>query len=224
MPSKLKSQLYLQLADKINQFNEHSSRKLELFLGSKSDLKRGLSQNPSSQVPIMNQNIQPMMQPVMMMQQPQMMQQQPQMMIQQPQMMQQQPQMMMQQPQMIQQPQNTVMMNQGNLNGKRKLFIQGMLGGLGNAASSVAGSVTGGVSNVAQGLGANGGAGAGLLGAGAGLMMATMGSEDERNERDNLEQDLRSKEFRYMLEKGKKDAEMNVLDKHVIYINLIIVS
>jgi hypothetical protein len=235
MSTKNKNKLYLELADKINQFNKHSSRKLELFLGSKSELKRNLSEGSSNQIPMMNQNMQPqmmqsqMMQPQMMqpqMMQPQMMQSQmmqPQMMqsqMMQPQMM--QPQMMspqMMQPQMMQQPQN-VMINQGNMKGKRKLFIEGLVGGLGNTVSAAAGSLTGGVSSMAKGLGANGGAGAGLLGAGAGLAMATMGGDAEREERDNLQQDLRSKEFRYMLEKGKKDAEMNDMDKHVRYLLL----
>lgn len=210
IPSKTKQQLYLQLADKINQFNEHSSRKLELFLGSKGDMKRNLTGQDSPannySAPTVNRSYssavqQPMMQqPVA--QQPMMMQPMGQ-------------QAVIQNGQMPMNVNNGLMMNQAQPNGRRKLFIGQMLGGIGGGIGQAAGALTGGAKSVASGLGANGGAGAGLLGAGAGLMMATMGSEKEEMERDNLQQELRSKEFRFMLERGKKDAEMNTMDKHV---------
>lgn len=194
MPNKTRQNLYLQLADKINKFNEHANRKLELFLGSKNDLKRNLSQPASSaQTPVYNQNFN--MQP----QQPMMAQ----------------PMFTPQMPQTNMNTANGVTMNQAQQNRKRQLFIGQMLGGIGGGLGQAAGAVTGGVKDVASGLGANGGAGAGLLGAGAGLMMATMGSEGEEIERDNLQQDLRSKEFRFMMERGKKDTEMNKMDKLV---------
>lgn len=185
MSDQTRQDLYLQLADKINTFNEHSSRKLELFLGSKNDLKRNLAQHATAaQPPVYNQNYNP------------------------------QPQQPMPQ-QAAYMPPNGVMMNRAPQMGKRQLFLDQMVGGITGGLGQAAGAVTGGVKSLAGGLGANGGAGAGLLGAGAGLMMATMGSEKEQMERDNLEQEVRSKEFRFMMERGKKDAEMNKMDKLV---------
>jgi hypothetical protein len=154
-----------------------------------------MTMQQSQQPVIMQQPIQQPMQPVMMQQAP----------------------VMMQQPmapgtmQIPMVPQNGVMINgqqQPNAPNRRSLFIGGLLGavspGLGDAASSVTGA-----------LGANGGAGAGLLGAGAGLMMATMGKGEEQEERDNLGQELRSKEFKFMTKQGQKVAEFGIMDKEV---------
>jgi hypothetical protein len=112
--------------------------------------------------------------------------------------------------------------NQNN----RNLFLGGMIssvtgaagglvGGAGNLASKAAGGVAGAAKDVGGGLLANGGAGAGLLGAGAGLAMAFGGKAKEREEISNLEQDLRTKEMRFQMERGKKMTEMDELDRRV---------
>ena len=243
-----KDQLYSELEQRIDSFNQNSNRKLELSLGSKEELKRNLNQskngpiksNAASVNPNPNMNMRrPVQQPVMqqappqviMQQAPQpvMMQQMPQQMVMrtvpQPMMMQQMPQqMIIQQPAMNMQmsqiqpqiprllpnqiTQNNPTINPNQANNKRSLFLGQALGaisgGLGDAASSVGGA-----------LGANGGAGAGLLGAGAGLAMATMGSSDEREERDNLGQELRSKEFKFMTKQGQKTSELGLMDNYV---------
>lgn len=120
-------------------------------------------------------------------------------------------QMPMANPQMMQYnnlPNQNQNQNQQMQNNNRHLFLGEALG-----------SITGGLQDTAKsamgGLGANGGAGAGLLGAGAGLAMATMGGDAEKEERSNLEQDLRSKEFRYMIQISKKQSEFNEMDKKV---------
>lgn len=213
MTKKTKNKLYTQLADKILNFNQHSNRKLELFLGSRDDFKRNLSQNqPNSNQNQISQGYQPMAENYtqMQMQRPTINQEMiPSMARQMP------PSMPVSMPPSNQI--NNIAINQNQNNGKRKLFIGGLIGGLGSAVSDVAGGAGDAAKSVASGLGANGGAGAGLLGAGAGLMMATMGEQDEINERDNLQQDLRNKEFRYMMETGKKTSEMGLMDKNVIF-------
>ena len=82
---------------------------------------------------------------------------------------------------------------QYNKNNQRKLF----LGSIGSA------------------LGANGGAGAGMLGAGAGLMMATMGGDKEEAQRATLEGELRSKEMKLMMDVNKRSSEIGALESKV---------
>lgn len=225
-----KDQLYSELEQRIDSFNQNSNRKLELSLGSKEELKNNLNQskngpiksnaasvNPNPNMNMRRQVQQPVMQqapPQVIMQQapqPVMMQQMPQQMImQQPAMNMQMSQIQPQIPRLLpnQITRNNPTINPNQANNKRSLFLGQALGaisgGLGDAASSVGGA-----------LGANGGAGAGLLGAGAGLAMATMGSSDEREERDNLGQELRSKEFKFMTKQGQKTSELGLMDNYV---------
>lgn len=102
-------------------------------------------------------------------------------------------------------------MNQAN----RGLFIEGLVGGVGQMASGVVGSATGAVTGAAKSLGADGGSGAALLGAGAGLAMATMGKDKERNEISDLEQDVRNKEFHYFMQVNKKNGEIDHMEHGV---------
>jgi hypothetical protein len=208
LSAKKKVKLYTQLANQIKTFNKNASRKLRLFMGSRKSLKT------ANKIPTLQNNIMGTPSPT-----PTAIQS-------------------MMQSQYLQRPHITahlsnpspVTANSAPINtqpqqqstGKRALFLDALSGGLGNigsalgdTASSAAGAVKDTAGGVGSALGANGGAGIGLLGAGAGLMMATMGSEDERNERDNLEQELRSKEFKFIMEQGKKSTEMGTLDKHV---------
>ena len=69
--------------------------------------------------------------------------------------------------------------------------------------------------DIGSALGANGGAGAGMLGAGAGLMMATMGSDKEEAERQSLETDLRSREMELMMTVNKRSGELGSLESKV---------
>ena len=107
--------------------------------------------------------------------------------------------------------------NQAN----RGLFIEGLVGGVGQMASGVVGSATGAVKGAASSLGANGGSGAALLGAGAGLAMATMGKDKERNEISDLEQDVRNKEFHYFMQVNKKNGEIDHMEHGVRSIRLL---
>ena len=234
IPKENKKQLYTELADKIMTFNKHANRKLELFLGSHDDFKRNLSQNyqPMAQNfqemkmsrPTINSEVIPELAQKMPNQMPMIQNNNGAQMNQMNQMnrMNQMNQMnqinqmnRMNQMNQMNRMNNGVQMNQMQNNGKRKLFIGGLINSVGGAAGSLVGGAGDAAKSVAGGLGANGGAGAGLLGAGAGLMMATMGADDERNERENLEQELRSKEFRFMMENGKKTSEMGLMDKSV---------
>lgn len=111
---------------------------------------------------------------------------------------------------------NNTIPNQASPNqGNRGLFLDQVMGGLGDAVGGIAGGAKDAASGAAQSLGANGGGGAALLGAGAGIAMATMGKAKEREELSNLEQDLRSKEMRYFMHINKKNGELDHLEHGV---------
>lgn len=84
-------------------------------------------------------------------------------------------------------------LKQYNKKSQRKLFVGGML------------------SSVGEGLGSP----AGMLGAGAGLAMATMGGDKEREERETLEADLRNKEMSLMMVINKRGGELGSLEAKV---------
>ena len=97
----------------------------------------------------------------------------------------------------------------------RKLFLGGLVSSIGGVASQAAGGLGNVAKSVTGGLTSNGGLGAGLLGAGAGMAMAFGGQAKEREEISNLEMDLRTKEMRYQMERGKKQTELDELDRRV---------
>jgi hypothetical protein len=88
-----------------------------------------------------------------------------------------------------------IKINKFNTKSHRKLF----LGGMGEA------------------LGANGGAGAGILGAGAGLAMATMGADKEEEEVRKLETELRNREMELMVSVNKRSSEIGTLENKVFF-------
>lgn len=55
-----------------------------------------------------------------------------------------------------------------------------------------------------------------MLGAGAGLMMATMGGDEEEAQRQGLESDLRSREMALMMTVNKRSSELGSLESKVI--------
>ena len=54
-----------------------------------------------------------------------------------------------------------------------------------------------------------------MLGAGAGLMMATMGGDKEEAQRATLEGELRSKEMKLMMDVNKRSSEIGALESKV---------
>ena len=82
-----------------------------------------------------------------------------------------------------------------NKKSKRKLFLD---------------SITGALTD-------NGGLGAGLLGAGAGLALAKGGEEAERLELQRLEGELRSMKFRMMMKMGERGQEISNLEVKVTF-------
>ena len=64
-------------------------------------------------------------------------------------------------------------------------------------------------------LGANGGMGAGMLGAGAGLAMATMGADEEQDEERSLESDVRNREMSLLMTVNKRSGELGTIESRV---------
>ena len=84
-------------------------------------------------------------------------------------------------------------LKQFNKKSDRKLFIGGLASGIGEGLTSPTG----------------------MLGAGAGLAMATMGSDKEREERETLEAEVRNKEMALMMVVNKRGGELGSLEAKV---------
>ena len=70
-------------------------------------------------------------------------------------------------------------------------------------------------------LGANGGMGAGMLGAGAGLAMATMGADEEEEEVRSLESDVRNRDVSLMMTVNKRSGELGTIEARVSLLPLL---